>query len=160
MGAQIAQQAALHGIDVSLVDAFNHHCFQPLLYQVATAALSGLFPALVNSRTNLASALKQGGDRGGTAGRGRNPGQAVLVAAQVALTIILLISASLMARSFQALQHTPLGFDAVNRLTADLYLTNANYSNEPEYRHFFDALLERVRTLPGVTAADTRYNFK
>jgi putative ABC transport system permease protein len=75
------------------------------------------------------------------------------VAGQVALTIILLISASLMARSFQALQHTPLGFDAANRLTANLYLTNANYSNEPEYRHFFDALLERVRTLPGVTAA-------
>ena len=124
-----------------------------LIITVATAALSGLFPALVNSRTNLASALKQGGDRGGTAGRGRNLGQAVLVAAQVALTIILLISASLMARSFQALQHTPLGFDAVNRLTADLYLTNANYSNEPEYRHFFDTLLERVRTLPGVTAA-------
>jgi putative ABC transport system permease protein len=124
-----------------------------LLITVATAALSGLLPALVNSRTNLASALKQGGERGGTAGRGRNLGQAVLVAGQVALTIILLISASLMARSFQALQHTPLGFDAVNRLTADLYLTNANYSNEPEYRHFFDALLERVRTLPGVTAA-------
>ena len=120
-----------------------------LIIAVATAALSGLFPALVNSRTNLASALKQGG----TAGRGRNLGQAVLVAGQVALTVVLLISASLMARSFQALQHTPLGFDAVNRLTADLYLTNANYSSEPEYRLFFDTLLDRVRTLPGVTAA-------
>jgi putative ABC transport system permease protein len=123
-----------------------------LIITVVTAALCGLFPALVNSRTNLASALKQGGERGGTAGRGRNLGQAVLVAGQVALTVVLLISASLMARSFQALQHTPLGFDSVNRLTADLYLTNANYSNDAEYRHFFETLLDRVKTLPGVAS--------
>jgi predicted permease len=123
-----------------------------LIITVVTAALCGLFPALVNSRTNLASALKQGGERGGTAGRRRNLGQALLVAGQVALTVVLLISASLMARSFQALQHTPLGFDPTNRLTADLYLTNANYSNEAEYRHFFKTLLDRVKTLPGVTS--------
>ncbi len=123
-----------------------------LIITVATAALSGLFPALVNSRTNLAFALKQSGERGGTAGRTRNLGQAVLVAGQVALTVVLLISASLMARSFQALQHTPLGFDPANRLTADLYLTNAGYSNDAEYRHFFETLLDQVKTLPGVTS--------
>ena len=117
-----------------------------------TAVLSGLFPALVNSRTNLGSALKQGGERGGTAGRARNLGQAILVASQVALTVILLIGAGLMARSFQALQRTPLGFDAANRLTADLYLTNANYSNESEYRQFFDHLLKRVKTFPGISS--------
>jgi putative ABC transport system permease protein len=117
-----------------------------------TAALSGLLPALVNSKTNLGSALKQGGERGGTAGRSRNLGQAILVAGQVALTVILLIGASLMARSFQALQRTPLGFDAANRLTADLYLTKANYSNEAEYRSFFDHLLQRLKTLPGVSS--------
>jgi putative ABC transport system permease protein len=123
-----------------------------LVITLVTAALSGVFPALFNSRTNLASALKQGGERGGTAGRRRNLAQAVLVAGQVALTVILLISASLMARSFQILQNTPLGFETEGRLTANLYLTNANYSNQAEYRHFFDALLERVRTLPGVTS--------
>ena len=123
-----------------------------LVITLFTATLSGLFPALVSSRTNLASALKVGGDRGGTAGRARNRGQAILVAGQVALTAILLVSAGLMARSFQALQRTPLGFKAVNRLTADLYLTNANYSNQTEYRQFFDNLQERVKTLPDVTA--------
>ena len=123
-----------------------------LVITLATAVLSGLFPALVNSRTNLASALKQGGERGGTAGRARNRGQAVLVAGQVALTVILLVSAGLMARSFQALQGTPLGFEAVNRLTADLYLTNANYSNQGEYRQFFASLLDRTKALPGVTS--------
>jgi putative ABC transport system permease protein len=121
-----------------------------LVITLATAGLAGLFPALVNSRTNLASALKQGGERGGTAGRARNLGQAVLVASQVALTVILLVSAGLVTRSFQALQHTPLGFDAVNRLTADLYLTNANYSDQTEYRQFFDKLLDRAKALPGV----------
>ena len=124
-----------------------------LVITLVTAALSGLLPALVNSRTNLASALKQAGERGGTSGRARNLGQAVLVSGQVALTVILLISAGLMARSFQALQHTPLGFDGVNRLTADLYLTNANYSEQTEYRQFFDRLLDRVKTLPGVISA-------
>ncbi|MBV8278526.1 MAG: ABC transporter permease, partial [Verrucomicrobia bacterium] len=123
-----------------------------LVIILVTAALSGLFPALVNSRTNLASALKQGGERGGTAGRARNRGQAVLVIGQVALTGILLVSAGLMARSFQALQRIPLGFDAVNRLTADLYLTDANYSNQTEYRQFFDKLLDRVKALPGVSS--------
>jgi putative ABC transport system permease protein len=124
-----------------------------LVITLATAALSGLFPALVNSRTNLASALKQSGERGGTAGRAWNRGQAVLVAGQVALTAILLVSAGLMARSFQVLQHTPLGFEAANRLTADLYLTDANYSNDTEYRQFFDNLLDRAKTLPGVISA-------
>jgi putative ABC transport system permease protein len=121
-----------------------------LMITLATAALSGLFPALVSSRTNLVSALKQSGERGGTAGRARNRGQAVLVAGQVALTAILLVSAGLMARSFQALQHTPLGFDPVNRLTTDLYLTDAKYSNDTEYRQFFDNLQTRAKTLPGV----------
>jgi putative ABC transport system permease protein len=124
-----------------------------LVITLVTATLSGLFPALVNSRTNLASALKQGGERGGTAGRTRNRSQAVLVAGQVALTAILLVSAGLMARSFQALQHTPLGFEAANRLTADLYLTSNNYSNLTEYRRFFDNLLDRVKALPGVASA-------
>jgi putative ABC transport system permease protein len=121
-----------------------------LVITLLTAGLSGLFPALLNSRTNLTPALKQGGDRAGSAGRARNLGQAFLVGGQVALTLILLIGAGLMGRSFQALQRTPLGFDAINRLTADLYLTNANYSNEAEYRHFFDGLLQRVKSLPGV----------
>jgi putative ABC transport system permease protein len=124
-----------------------------LVITIVTAVLSGLFPALVNSQINLAFALKQSGERGGTAGRARNRGQAVLVAGQVSLTVILLISASLVARSLQALQHTPLGFETDHRLLADLYLTNANYSDQTEYRHFFDRLLDRVRTLAGVTAA-------
>jgi putative ABC transport system permease protein len=123
-----------------------------LVITLVTATLSGLFPALINSRTNLASTLKQGGERGGTSGRARNRSQAVLVAGQVALTAILLVGAGLMTRSFQALQHTPLGFEAADRLTADLYLTSENYSNPAEYRRFFDQLLDRAKALPGVTA--------
>ena len=123
-----------------------------LVITLVTAGLSGLFPALINSRTNLASGLKLGGERGGTAGRAQNLGQAVLVASQVALTAFLLVSAGLVTRSFQALQHTPLGFDATNRLTADLYLTSANYSDQSEYRQFFDKLLDQAKALPGVTS--------
>ena len=94
--------------------------FFVLVITVLTALLSGLFPALANSKRDLATALNQDGDRGGTMGREQHRGQTILVVAQVALTSILLIGAGLLVRSFQALQSVPLGFDARHVLTADL----------------------------------------
>ena len=114
---------------------------------------SGLFPALVNSSTNLASGLKEEGSRGGTPGRQRNRGQAFLVAGQVALTSVLLIGAGLLARSFQALQNAPLGFNPNHVLTASIHLADAKYSNQAACQAVFDSLLTRVKQLPGVIAA-------
>jgi putative ABC transport system permease protein len=124
-----------------------------LTVTLLTAVLSGLFPALVNSKTNLASTLKQEGGRSGTAGRERRRGQSILVIAQVALTSILLIGAGLLARSFQAVQNVPLGFQTDHILTADLYLVDSKYSTQPACQALFDPLLERVRRLPGVNMA-------
>jgi putative ABC transport system permease protein len=124
-----------------------------LVITLLTALFSGLLPALVNSETNLASALKQEGDRGGTAGRERHRAQAFLVGGQVALTSILLIGAGLLARSFQALQATPLGFAPNHILTADFYLADKKYATQPDCQAFFGALLGRVGRLPGVVAA-------
>jgi putative ABC transport system permease protein len=118
-----------------------------------TALGSGLFPALVNSRTNIASALKQEGNRGGTPGRQRYRGQAFLVTGQVALTSVLLIGAGLLARSFQALQNAPLGFNPSHVLTADINLSHAKYSTQAACQAVFDRLLTKVRQLPGVIAA-------
>jgi putative ABC transport system permease protein len=129
-----------------------------LIITVLTALFSGLFPALINSRTNLATELKQESDRGGTTGRERHRGQALLVVGQVALTSILLIGAGLLARSFQALQSVPLGFDARHVLTADLYLTDANYKTQAERQAFFDKLLDRIVRIPGVTATGLNTN--
>jgi putative ABC transport system permease protein len=120
---------------------------------LVTALLSGLFPALVNSKTNLTSALKQEGGRGGTAGRERHRSQAALVTAQVALTSVLLIGTGLLVRSFQALQHIPLGFETDHILIADLYLTDAKYSNQAKCQALFDRLLADVTRLPGVISA-------
>src|ERR1700733_1998330 len=124
-----------------------------LIITLLTALFSGLFPALVNSEINLASALKQEGDRGGTAGCDRHRAQAFLVAGQVALTSVLLVGAGLLARSFQALQSTPLGFNTNHVLTADIFLSDPKYAAQADCQAFFDALLARIRRLPGVTAA-------
>jgi predicted permease len=129
-----------------------------LVITILTALFSGLFPALVNSKADLATALKQEGDRGGTTGRERHRGQALLVVGQVALTSVLLIGAGLLARSFQALQSVPLGFDAHHVLTADLYLTGTKYKTQPERQVFFDKLLDRLARIPGVTATGLNTN--
>jgi putative ABC transport system permease protein len=129
-----------------------------LVVTALTALFSGLFPALANSKTDLATALKQEGDRGGTTGRERHRGQALLVVGQVALTSVLLIGAGLLARSFQALQSVPLGFDPSHVLTADLYLTDTKYKTEAERRAFFDKLLDQLARIPGVSATGLNTN--
>jgi putative ABC transport system permease protein len=95
-----------------------------------TALLFGLLPALVLSRTNLTSTLRDEGGRTGTAGRERQRGQSILVIGQVALASVLLIAAGLLLRSFLALQSVPLGFNSHNVLTADVYLADSKYADE------------------------------
>jgi hypothetical protein len=86
-------------------------------------------------------------------GRQRYRGQAFLVTGQVALTSVLLIGAGLLARSFQALQNAPLGFNPSHVLTADINLSHAKYSTQAACQAVFDRLLTKVRQLPGVIAA-------
>jgi putative ABC transport system permease protein len=124
-----------------------------LVITLLTALFSGLFPSWANSKINLTSALRQEGDRGGTAGRERNRAQAFLVGSQVALTSVLLIGAGLLTRSFQALQSVPLGFNPDHVMTADIYLADRKYANQADCQTFFDALLTKVRRLPGIASA-------
>ena len=128
-------------------------CVFVVLVSLLTAILSGLYPALVNSRTNLASTLKQEGGRAGTVGRERRRGQALLVTGQVALTFVLLIGAGLFVRSFRTLQETPLGFSTDHILTTDFYLTDGKYATQAQCDVLFDRLLAGVKQLPGVKAA-------
>jgi putative ABC transport system permease protein len=123
------------------------------LITLLTALLSGLFPALTNSNLPLASALKQEGDRSGTAGRERHRAQAFLVAGQVALTAILLVGAGLLTRSFDALQNTRLGFSPQHILTANIYLADQKYAADADCQTFFAGVLAKIRELPGVTSA-------
>jgi predicted permease len=118
-----------------------------------TALLFGLLPAMVLSRANLASALRDEGGRTGTAGRERHRSQSILVAGQVALASVLLIGAGLLLRSFLALQSAPLGFNSHNVLVADVYLASTKYADGEKRKVFFDSLLDKVRRLPGIIDA-------
>jgi putative ABC transport system permease protein len=118
-----------------------------------TALLFGLLPALVLSRANLASALRDEGGRTGTAGRERQHSQAILVIGQVALASVLLIGAGLLLRSFLALQNVPLGFNSRHVLVADVYLASTKYADGEKRKVFFDSLLDKVNRLPGVIDA-------
>jgi putative ABC transport system permease protein len=128
-----------------------------LLVALATtglvAVLAGILPALNLSKVNLGTALKDEGGRGGTIGTRRQRTQSLLVIGQVALACVLLIGAGLIVRSFVTAQNVPLGFNSQNLLTATINPTAKKYQDAVRLRTFFDAVLEKVRSLPGVVDA-------
>ncbi len=117
---------------------------------LATGLLFGVMSALP-SRGDLASALRDGAR--GTAGAGKQRLRGLLVAAQVAVSVVLLVGAGLMLRSFYKLQEVDPGFNPERVLTAQLSLNWSKYQTQQDRAAFFDALLERVRAHPGVVSA-------
>jgi putative ABC transport system permease protein len=117
---------------------------------VLAALLFGAAPALKSASPNLANALKdRGSDAGGVQG---NKLRTVLVVSEVALSLVLLIGAGLMMRSFQNLQRVDPGFYPKNVLTFTVPLPFFKYRDPAMRANFFDRLRERVATLPGVKA--------
>src|SRR6201996_6382839 len=121
-----------------------------LLLSVATGILAGLFPSLRFSRVEINEALKQG-TRGGTdsGGKARN----VLVVAEVALSLVLLIGAGLMIRTLWELRDVRPGFDSSNVLTMNVAIPRGRFSTPSGEVNFFRDVLQRVKTLPGVEDA-------
>ncbi len=117
--------------------------------------VAGLFPGIQASRANLSDALKQGG-RSGT-GSSRQTMRAILVAAQVAVSLILLISTGLFVRSLDNVSQIDPGFKTENRFMLALDPGLGNY-DEPRTRVFFRDLLTRVRAIPGVRSAATAFS--
>ena len=116
------------------------------LATLAVGLVFGLAPALTASKPELAVDLKDGG-RSGTARTGmRN----VMVVAQVALALVLLIGAGLMLTSFARLRAVDPGFRTTELVTAELMVPLARYDEQAQVR-FYSAVLERLRTNP-VTA--------
>jgi putative ABC transport system permease protein len=112
----------------------------------------GLVPAIHASRLDLSRLLKQGGSKGIASG-GEPRSRAEFVVAEVALSVILLAAAGLLLRSFQTLQHVDLGFTTDRVLVA---YTDYAISNEQEIRirsTVYADLLDRLRAVPGVSAA-------
>jgi putative ABC transport system permease protein len=128
------------------------------LFAIFTALASGLFPALFLSKTKPGSALRGGGDRAATAGPQHRRSQSILLVCQIALACVLLIGTGLLLRSFQAAQNLSLGFNPDHLLTAQITLRNKKYRDQWDANILFDKLLDKLRVLPGVTAASMSNN--
>jgi putative ABC transport system permease protein len=114
----------------------------------ATALLFGLVPALRAADADPQDQLKAGG-RGGTGGDRRRI-RNLLIVAEVALSVILLVGAGLLIRSFLALQRVNPGFDAGDVLTFELSMPFGKYPGGPARRAFFRELTGRLEAVPGV----------
>jgi putative ABC transport system permease protein len=119
---------------------------------VATALLFGLAPAVQLRSRKLAGALRHGASgavRGGMGPRLRK----LLVAAQMAMSVVLLVSAGLLVRSVTHLQSIDVGFDTADLFSAQLTLPRGRYQEAANREVLAQQLLERVRSSPGVAAA-------
>ncbi|MBO0860038.1 MAG: ABC transporter permease [Chloracidobacterium sp.] len=125
-----------------------------LLISIGAGILFGLIPALQASKVNLNDSFKDGGRSPG--GRGRNRLRNLLVVSEMALALALLIGAGLMLRSFIRLMSVDPGLDPRNVLTVDIRLSRSKYSR-PQQAAFFERVLERLRSLPGIQAVGAVY---
>ncbi len=125
-----------------------------LALSILTGVLFGLAPALQSSRADLGGALKESGSRSG-AGLRHNKTRALLVTAEMALAIVLLIGASLLVRSFLAIRTVNPGFDPHNVLTMRMSLTGPEFAKPADVTEVIHDGLRRLRALPGVEAAGT-----
>jgi predicted permease len=125
-----------------------------LLLALAVSLLFGLLPALAASKPDVVQALK---DETGVQGRRgffrRFHLRNVLVVGQLAVSLVLLITAGLFIRSLQQMQRVDPGFQTENRLALSFNLEQEGY-DESRGREFSRQLLERARALPGVQAAE------
>ena len=121
---------------------------------LVAGVLVGIFPALRAARRDLNQVLHQGGR--GLVGGGQKL-RSALVAVQVGGSLMLLIIATLFARSLGEAKHTDLGFDPAHVVNLSMDPAEIGYSPE-QTREFYHNLLQRVRALPGVTAASTAFS--
>ena len=117
-----------------------------------TGLLFGIVPALRTAKLDLREALNEG-SRGSTAGPGQHRLRGALVAMEIALALLLLVGSGLLLRSFSRLQEVPPGFQPDHLFVADIPLSLTAYAKPEDRYQFFDRLVERARTLPGVRSA-------
>jgi predicted permease len=116
------------------------------------ALFAGLIPVMASRSENLLAALQESSRRS-TSGPSRGGVRKVLVGAEVAFTVVLLVSAGLLLKSYMRVRSNDLGCAIDNVLTMHFTLPEAQYSKPAQRATFFDDLLARVRALPGVDAA-------
>lgn len=118
---------------------------------LATCLFFGTAPALLSIRVEAAGVLKNGGRSSSAVSR--QGFRKTLVTAQIALSLMLLVSAGLLIRTLERLQHQDLGFHPDHLMHAQLYLPPAQYPTPGSIDRFCDRLTGRLQALPGVRAA-------
>lgn len=121
-----------------------------LIVSVITGLLFGLAPVRQSSRVDFQEVLKEGV---GSSMRMRRHLRGALVISEIALSLILLVGTGLLGRSLLAMLSVDRGFRTENLMTMELSLPQYKYRQEPQQAAFFQQLLERVETSPGVRSA-------
>ena len=119
---------------------------------VVAGIASGLAPAWQLVHTQLASVMREGG-RGASASRRAQRARRTLAGAELALSVVLLVGAGLMIRSFNHLTRIDLGYDPAGVLTFDLAPPVTEYPDDAQVSDFYSRLLQRIRSIPGVETA-------
>lgn len=125
---------------------------------VGTGVLFGLLPALEAAKPSLNETLRDAGARGSSAGRARQRLRSSLVVGEVALSLVLLVGATLLVRSFLLMQNVKPGFDPSNLLTMRVVLTGPPYDSTYKRYNFWNRFLERVNGQPGIVSASITNN--
>ena len=122
-----------------------------LLVSLLTGVVFGLAPAMQVSKPNLTEGLKESGRT--TAGVERNRLRSSLVILEIALSLVLLIGAGLMIKSFAKLNRINPGFNSDNLLTMGVTLLRTNYPEDENVAAFYSQMLDRLNSTPGVQSA-------
>jgi putative ABC transport system permease protein len=123
-----------------------------LLISMLTGIIFGLVPALRSSRSDLTGALRESTRGAGKSARSERT-RGLLVITEVALAVVLLVSATLTMRSFVALQNVTLGYKPDHILTADFPLMRERYPTVEQRNRFSRELIGRIKNTPGVLSA-------
>src|SRR5439155_5300138 len=123
-----------------------------LLISIATGMLFGIAPALQSARSATHDSLKEGG-RSGTTGIASQQLRRLLVVAEVALSLILLVGAGLLLKSFARLMDVDAGFRPTGVLTMRIALPPQRYAKPEQIRNFYRNALDRITKIPGLAAA-------
>ncbi len=125
-----------------------------LIITIGAGLAIGMLPALIVGGINPQQAMSAQA-RGATENRGSGRLRGLLVAAQIALCLGLLVSSGLLTRSLWGMSSAPVGVDSRNVVTARTTLPLVRYREHTARQQFHEALLQRLKTLPGVTDAAT-----
>ena len=123
-----------------------------LLLSIVTGVAFGVIPALNAARGDLVGSIRDGG-RGATAGVHRLKLRSTLMVTEIALALVLLVSAGLLLRSVQHLMHEDIGADPRNVIAGTVTLPETKYPDSTRQAAAFAALIERVRAIPNVREA-------